>query len=634
MLLTVNNNIKILILGIGGGGGHITASLEALISADYKRWRDQHEDYAESLLSIDCLACDTNQTSLMELTRRNPGMKGKTKLFGEQTTGGNGASDSLEIATRAYEESRAEFAELFEPYHIIFIIATLGKSTGMASIFPATELARQARKMVFPVIALPSVEDGEVDFTQHAEAQRLLKSFNQKDIGLFQINNKHAYGPGMKIANAYNSLNIPLAKALFGLVRFFALPGDVDLNDFSRNIYAGKGRFYVGNSTLRINLEGDDYRSELEQMVNQCTANPMFERNHRSCDLQMETTNKMPTPLPGGTLVCIQGGNVMESRQLGQLKMAVRGHEDGNPDFRPYFATFDHPDESATEVPITVLYKEAAGAVHTTIPQINWPQLVDEDAKERGQRHTQHEIARDTSSAFTPAEMTETQHVEPPAIDLELLPEPVITTTSKPAEAAVETEPVNAIPAAVVAESATTLPPSPPAKAFSSLRFLLEQAKHGDSAALTLLAAFPAAFSAEQQEQLPFLSGLQGKTVTEELQRMSEVISAKKELSEGWKALFRDILKRDNITFAKTFKYVDKSGIRNKAGVYELKGTDTIAELRKQQWLHGAADDAMERNLTASCLAQAIFGPDIFSDAESIKPVVNGLGGKETAVTA
>ncbi len=130
-------NIKIKIIGIGGGGGNILTRM-------YKR----------KVEGVEFIALNTDAQAL-HFTKAD-----KKINIGVNLTRGLGAGMGPEIGKKAAEESLQEIEEALSGADLIFITCGLGGGTGSGAAPVVAEAARKTNALIIGVVTKPFFFEG------------------------------------------------------------------------------------------------------------------------------------------------------------------------------------------------------------------------------------------------------------------------------------------------------------------------------------------------------------------------------------------------------------------------------------------------------------------------------------------
>jgi cell division GTPase FtsZ len=331
--------MHILLISTGGGGGNILRSVKASFRRDLATIQKADSGHAERLRrAVTTRFLDTNEFALSDLPAE------ERLLIGAQTTGRLGARHDPRVAREALDESRTEVEALFRGYSIIIIVGTGGKGTGSGTMFPLAQIAREQKKLVFPVFVRPSFERHEVDKRHYDHAVRVIEQFDSAQIRLMEILNDHGYveNDPRSQADVWERMNVPIARGLRGLIFVLWDLAQVDPSDLSV-LFAGNGRLRIGFGMIDPPAGSDPSDEMVEVAARQCCDNPYYAFRK-----------------PAGTsLICIQGdwSNVVDAKIKGRLAAAI-GVDSSSP-YSPLYAR-----ALGTPKPwgVTALFAEYTGA--------------------------------------------------------------------------------------------------------------------------------------------------------------------------------------------------------------------------------------------------------------------------------
>lgn len=339
--------MHILLMSAGGGGGNIVRSVKASFRRDLATIQNADPRYAERLRrSVTTRFLDTNEFALSDLPEE------ERVLIGAETAGRLGARHDPDVARRALDESRAEVEALFRGYSIVIIVGTGGKGTGAGTMFPLAQIARQQKKLVFPVFVRPSFERHEVDKRHYDHAVRVIDQFDAAGIRLMEILNDHGYveNDPRSQAEVWERMNVPIARGLRGLIFVLWDLAQVDPSDLSV-LFAGPGRLRIGFGEIDPPAGSDPSEEMVDKAARQCCDNPYYAFRK-----------------PAGTsLICIQGdwSNVVDARIKGRLATAV-----GIDSRSPYSPLYARALGTPKPWGVTALFAEHTGA-HAPL-EIDW----------------------------------------------------------------------------------------------------------------------------------------------------------------------------------------------------------------------------------------------------------------------
>ena len=339
--------MNILLMSLGGGGGNILRSVKALYQRDLAVAKKADPAYADRLKSnVAARFVDTNRYSVADIP------EDERVLIGAATTRHLGARHDPDVARRAFEESKAELAELVSRYSTIIVIATGGKGTGTGTMAPVTLLARQQRKLVIPIFVRPSFERHEVEKSRFDQALAVSRQLDEARIRFVEILNDRGYvdADPQSQAVVWERMNVPIARALRGLLYVLWDLSQVDPSDLS-SLFAGQGRLRIGFSELSPASGNDPGDEDVRAAVKECWDNPY-------CNFGKQV---------GTSLVCIQGvwSNVADAKIKSGLAAEAIAHSAKT--YNPLYArAFQMPRPWG----VTAVFAEYTGT-HPPI-DVNW----------------------------------------------------------------------------------------------------------------------------------------------------------------------------------------------------------------------------------------------------------------------
>lgn len=129
--ISTGNVAKIMVVGIGGGGGN---AVNAMVR--------------ERISDVEFLALNTDKQALS-------GVKAKKLAIGEKLTKGLGAGANPEIGRLAAEESRGTIQQLLDGADLVFIAAGMGGGTGTGAAPIVAQIARELGILTIAVVTKP-----------------------------------------------------------------------------------------------------------------------------------------------------------------------------------------------------------------------------------------------------------------------------------------------------------------------------------------------------------------------------------------------------------------------------------------------------------------------------------------------
>ncbi len=221
---TFNNQAKIIVLGVGGGGGN---AVNRMIS--------------NGSVGIDFVAVNTDA---MDLNNSNADRK---ITIGAQLTKGLGAGGRPEVGEKAAEESREEIRSVLEGVDMVFITAGMGGGTGTGAAPSIAKLAHDMGILTVAVVTKPFNFEGKRRMTNAVDGVEKLKENvdtlivipNQK---LLEISDKTT-----TMIEAFEKADSVLYQGVTGISDLITKPGmiNVDFADVC-TVMRNKGLAHFG----------------------------------------------------------------------------------------------------------------------------------------------------------------------------------------------------------------------------------------------------------------------------------------------------------------------------------------------------------------------------------------------------
>jgi cell division protein FtsZ len=282
--------IKVRIVGVGGGGGSIISSIST------------------KLKKVFFSVANTDVHSLEEITKKR-NIRGVA--FGKKLTGGLGTGMDPKMGKQAAEEDLEDVKKLFKNQDIVIFVASLGGGTGSGAVPVFAAAAQEMGCLVYGVFTLPFSFEGEKktriakeaikEANPHLDAITILP--NEK---IFEIVDKNT-----PLRNALEVVNTSLVESLEGLIETIYETGLVNI-DFAdvRTVLENKkeARKLTYLNTIEGKLEGG-----VQELVKRAMSNPLYPY----------TINKAR-----GILFNITGGKDIGLMDISSISESISRHTD------------------------------------------------------------------------------------------------------------------------------------------------------------------------------------------------------------------------------------------------------------------------------------------------------------------
>lgn len=376
------NHAKILVIGVGGGGGN---AVNTMISGN--------------LDGVEFVVANTDMQAL------EANMAPHKIQLGNALTKGLGAGANPDVGRRSAEESMQNIADLISGADMVFVTAGMGGGTGTGAAPVIAQIARDCGALTVGVVTKPFGFEGKKRSRQAAEGiERLEKAVDT----LIVIPNNRLLalvGQHTSMVEAFRKADSVLLNAVQGISDLMTVPGliNVDFADV-RTIMSGMGRALMGTGIGT----GKRRATEAAEMA---ISSPLLE------DVSIDGAT--------GILINITGGPDLTLHEVNEASSLIQhaAHEDAN----IIFGSVIDPNLSE-EVRITVI---ATGFNHAVKTQVIVPEVVQHAAPIANTRRTSasqitlpydasSQITKDYPAPVMSARARQAAHiVEEPEIDID-----------------------------------------------------------------------------------------------------------------------------------------------------------------------------------------------------------------------
>jgi cell division protein FtsZ len=219
-----SNNAKILVMGIGGGGGN---AIEHMM--------------AEHIEGVEFVCANTDAQALGRSSA------GTLIRLGDEITKGLGAGADPDVGKKAAEENRDRIREVLSGSDMVFLTAGMGGGTGTGAAPVVAEIAKELGILTVAVVTKPFAFEGK---KRMGVADDGIKALGQFVDSLITIpNNKllTVLGKNITLLNAFKAANNVLFGAVQGIADLITQPGliNVDFADV-RTVMSEMGMAMMG----------------------------------------------------------------------------------------------------------------------------------------------------------------------------------------------------------------------------------------------------------------------------------------------------------------------------------------------------------------------------------------------------
>ena len=220
----VVHNARIIVIGIGGGGGNAVEHM-----------------MMENIEGVDFICMNTDAQALSRSSART------VIQLGEEATKGLGAGANPDVGRLAAEENRARIAEILKGADMVFLTAGMGGGTGTGAAPIVAEVAKELGVLTVAVVTKPFAFEGR---KRMEVAEKGIEQLGKYVDSLITIpNNKllSVLGKNITLLNAFKAANNVLLGAVQGIADLITRPGliNVDFADV-RTVMSEMGMAMMG----------------------------------------------------------------------------------------------------------------------------------------------------------------------------------------------------------------------------------------------------------------------------------------------------------------------------------------------------------------------------------------------------
>lgn len=226
-----DSRVKILVVGIGGGGSSIVFEL------------------AKNVKRANFILINTDNQALQALKGLSKNLNLSTLLIGKELFDGLGTGMDVEKGEKAALESEKEIKEVLKGYDLIILVSCLGGGTGTGAISIINRISKELGSVTYGIFTYPFDFEGEkrkkLSNMAINKIKKEIDSFslvlNQK---IFDFINKET-----SIEEAFSLINKKLNKSLNGLINTISEPGliNTDWADLQTIFRQKRGLSYLNS---------------------------------------------------------------------------------------------------------------------------------------------------------------------------------------------------------------------------------------------------------------------------------------------------------------------------------------------------------------------------------------------------
>ncbi len=239
---------RILVFGVGGGGGNAVANMAETEVTD-----------------VSYVVANTDVGAL----RSKDGSKMKRLQLGRKTTRGRGAGNNPAVGKQAAEESHDEIAAMLDGFAMIFIAAGMGGGTGTGAAPVVASIAKEMGLLTVGVVTKPFVFEGESKMNQALKGIAEMKQY--VDALIVVPNERVKQIAKLTVKDAFKTVDDILYKAVFSIISIVSNIGyiNVDFADVTATLkQSGIAHMAIGHG------KGDN---RIEDVINEVFHSPLLE---------------------------------------------------------------------------------------------------------------------------------------------------------------------------------------------------------------------------------------------------------------------------------------------------------------------------------------------------------------------
>jgi cell division protein FtsZ len=206
------SDTKIMVFGVGGGGGNAVANM-----------------VESGVNDVDYVVANTDVNAL----RGKDGSKMKRIQLGRKTTKGRGAGNNPVVGEQAAEESRDEIAATMDGISMIFIAAGMGGGTGTGAAPVVASVAKEKGILTVGVVTKPFAYEGASKMNQALKGIAEMKQYVDALIVIPNEKVKQLSNSKLTLKDAFKAVDDVLCKAVIGIITLLSGEGylNVDFAD-------------------------------------------------------------------------------------------------------------------------------------------------------------------------------------------------------------------------------------------------------------------------------------------------------------------------------------------------------------------------------------------------------------------
>ena len=200
---------KIMVFGVGGGGGNAVANM-----------------VDSGVCDVDYVIANTDVGAL----RTKDGSKMKRVQIGRKTTRGQGAGNNPAVGQQSAEESRDEIAGMLEDTSMIFIAAGMGGGTGTGAAPVVASIAKEKKILTVGVVTKPFRFEGAKKMEQAVKGISEMRKYVDALIVIPNERVNQLSNSRLTVKDGFKAVDDVLCKAVIGIITLLKGDGYINLD--------------------------------------------------------------------------------------------------------------------------------------------------------------------------------------------------------------------------------------------------------------------------------------------------------------------------------------------------------------------------------------------------------------------
>lgn len=246
---------KIMVFGVGGGGGNAVANIAK-----------------SELTDVDYVIANTDARALMQ-KRAEKDCAGKLVAIqlGKKTSRGEGAGNDPSKGKASAEESREEIAEKLEGVSMLFVTAGMGGGTGTGAAPIVASIAKEKEILTIGVVTKPFNFEGSSKMEQAMAGISEMKKYVDALIVIPNESLTKLKGTKLTLRNAFVEVDNILCKAVLGIIRLLQQEGYINVD------FADVKKVLKNSGVAHMAIGRGKGENKIEEALDEVLHSPLLE---------------------------------------------------------------------------------------------------------------------------------------------------------------------------------------------------------------------------------------------------------------------------------------------------------------------------------------------------------------------